>query len=347
MDITIPTILACLVTIVALTVARHRRRSYLSPWNYGNLFFDERERLFYDPVTRKNVPFPTSMIQNIDSKNVPQTRKSQDRVDLSVIVPAFNEELRLPHMMDEALDYLENRVKQSTHLKSKFIYEVIVVDDGSTDQTTEKALSYSEKYGTDKVRVLTLVKNRGKGGAVRMGVLASRGQRILFADADGASKFSEIDKLDRYIDTQLKLNSSLNQLIAIGSRSHLEKDAIATRSLFRTVLMKGFHYLVWSTCVRSVSDSQCGFKMFTRSAAYVLFNAYHNQSWAFDVELLYIAERLGFTIGEIPITWHEIEGSKIVPVFSWLKMGRDVVMIALSYFLGLYQIPQPLKKTID
>ncbi|KAF1567399.1 UNVERIFIED_CONTAM: Dolichyl-phosphate beta-glucosyltransferase, partial [Eudyptes pachyrhynchus] len=112
---------------------------------------------------------------------------------LSVVVPSYNEEKRLPVMMDEALNYLEKRQKHDC----TFTYEVIVVDDGSEDQTSKVALKYCQKYGSDKVRVITLVRNRGKGGAVRMGVFSSRGEKILMADADGATKFPDVEKLEK------------------------------------------------------------------------------------------------------------------------------------------------------
>lgn len=263
-------------------------------------------------------------------------------VDLSVVVPAYNEQYRLPKMLDETLSFLEARRDDVTKLPfniyrhKKFTYEIIVVDDGSSDKTSDCALQYTYKYGSDKVRLLKLKANKGKGGAVREGVLASRGDYILFADADGASKFCDVEKLEEH----MYKHRADRLLIAIGSRAHMEQEAVATRSLFRTILMKGFHWLVWICFVRTVRDTQCGFKMFNREAATVLFSSYHNESWAFDVELLFLAEQIKCAIGEIAINWTEIEGSKIVPVFSWIRMGYDVVCLALLYSLGIYRVPK-------
>jgi dolichyl-phosphate beta-glucosyltransferase len=263
-------------------------------------------------------------------------------VDLSVVVPAYNEEERLPRMLDETLDFLEARAKGKTKLPTenpynsdRFTYEIIIVNDGSRDGTSQCADRYCKMFDHDKVRVITLEKNRGKGGAVRAGVLASRGNYIIFADADGASKFSDIEKLEKF----MYHNIDSNLTVAIGSRAHMEEEAIASRSLFRTILMKGFHFLVWTCCVRTIRDTQCGFKMFNRNAALLLFKNYHNESWAFDVELLYLAEQLGCTMGEIAISWKEVDGSKIVPVFSWVRMGWDVVCLATLYNLGVYNVP--------
>ncbi|XP_071369888.1 dolichyl-phosphate beta-glucosyltransferase isoform X1 [Centroberyx affinis] len=257
--------------------------------------------------------------------------------ELSVVVPAYNEELRMPVMMEEAMDYLENRQKQN----SSFTYEVIVVDDGSKDKTTEVALQYTRKYGADKVRVLTLVKNRGKGGAVRMGTLSSRGKVILMADADGATKFADVEKVEaglHHLDPKPE-----NMAISCGSRAHLEQESVAERSFFRTFLMYGFHFLVWFFCVRGIADTQCGFKLFTREAALKTFSSLHVERWAFDVELLYIAQCFKIPIAEVAVNWTEIEGSKLVPVWSWLQMGRDLVFIRLRYITGAWKLESPRK----
>uniref|UniRef100_A0A669QSJ0 Dolichyl-phosphate beta-glucosyltransferase n=1 Tax=Phasianus colchicus TaxID=9054 RepID=A0A669QSJ0_PHACC len=238
----------------------------------------------------------------------------------------------VPLMMDEALDYLEKRQKRDP----SFTYEVIVVDDGSKDQTTEVAMKYCKKYGSDKVRVLSLVKNRGKGGAVRMGVLSCRGKKILMADADGATKFADIEKVEEGLK---HLQPWPNQMaISCGSRAHLEKDSVAKRSYFRTLLMYGFHFLVWFLCVKKIRDTQCGFKLLTREAALRTFSTLHVERWAFDVELLYIAQHLRIPIAEVAVNWTEIEGSKLVPFWSWLQMGKDLLFIRLRYMTGAWQL---------
>uniref|UniRef100_A0A2K5QMQ0 Dolichyl-phosphate beta-glucosyltransferase n=1 Tax=Cebus imitator TaxID=2715852 RepID=A0A2K5QMQ0_CEBIM len=226
---------------------------------------------------------------------------------LSVVVPSYNEEKRLPVMMDEALGYLEKR----------------------------------QKYGSDKVRVITLVKNRGKGGAIRMGVFSSRGEKILMADADGATKFPDVEKLEKGLKD---LQPWPNQMaIACGSRAHLEKESIAQRSYFRTLLMYGFHFLVWFLCVKGIRDTQCGFKLFTREAASRTFSSLHIERWAFDVELLYIAQFFKIPIAEIAVNWTEIEGSKLVPFWSWLQMGKDLLFIRLRYLTGAWRLEQTRK----
>ncbi|XP_067290240.1 dolichyl-phosphate beta-glucosyltransferase [Pseudorasbora parva] len=258
-------------------------------------------------------------------------------LELSVVVPSYNEELRLPVMMDEAMEYLEKRQKGNP----SFTYEVIVVDDGSKDKTTEVAMKYTKKYGAQKVRVLTMVENRGKGGAVRMGALSCRGQLVLMADADGATKFADIEKVEEALQSISEKPD--NMAISCGSRAHLEEESVAQRSAFRTLLMYGFHFLVWFFCVRGIKDTQCGFKLFTREAALKTFSSLHVERWAFDVELLFIAQCLDIPVVEVAVNWTEIEGSKLVPFWSWLQMGRDLVFIRLRYLTGAWRLESDRK----
>ncbi|OBS71707.1 hypothetical protein A6R68_13715, partial [Neotoma lepida] len=225
---------------------------------------------------------------------------------LSVVVPSYNEEKRLPVMMDEALNYLEKRQKQDP----TFTYEVIVVDDGSEDQTSK-------------------------------GVFSSRGEKILMADADGATKFPDVEKLEKGLSDLRPWPDQMG--IACGSRAHLEKESIAQRSYFRTLLMYGFHFLVWFLCVKGIRDTQCGFKLLTREAAARTFSSLHIERWAFDVELLYIAQFLKIPIAEVAVNWTEIEGSKLVPFWSWLQMGKDLLFIRLRYLTGAWKL-EPTRK---
>ncbi|ESO10431.1 hypothetical protein HELRODRAFT_116974 [Helobdella robusta] len=253
---------------------------------------------------------------------------------MSIIVPAYNEEDRLSLMMDETMEYLQKR----NRLDPKFTYEVIVVDDGSKDDTSKIALKYSRQYGSDKVRVLTQVTNRGKGGAVKMGVLRCRGKYILFCDADGATKFSDVNKLEAELKKLIGGEVNDDRAVVCGSRAHLEKDSIAKRSVFRTILMYVFHFCVWFLCVRGVKDTQCGFKLFSRAAARLFFFNLHVHRWAFDVDLLHIAQHYNVPIAEVAVSWTEIPGSKLSPLWASLQMGRDLFLIRLRYLTGSWSM---------
>ncbi|XP_014471417.1 PREDICTED: dolichyl-phosphate beta-glucosyltransferase [Dinoponera quadriceps] len=296
---------------------------FLTSERYPKIWRDENEKFFFNAQTKTKEAFPS--LHDAWS------------IHLSVIVPAYNEEHRLPPMLDECLEYLENRAK------SGLTYEVIVVSDGSTDKTTDIAQHYASKYNT--LRILNLVKNRGKGGAVRLGMLSARGSALLFADADGATKFKDLEKLDESLTDVSGFDYTKNpeeiassDAVICGSRAHLEKEETAKRSYFRLLLMHGFHFLVWLLCVRGVRDTQCGFKLLTRKSARTIFGALHVERWAFDVEMLYIAQSINIPITEIAVNWTEIDGSKIIPFWSWLQMGKDLFFIWLRYRIGAWKI---------
>ncbi|KAH9426713.1 dolichyl-phosphate beta-glucosyltransferase [Dermatophagoides pteronyssinus] len=313
--------LIALLTIIIITIIFISILIRLTTDQYPRILIYKDERFYLDPISGEHHPLPQLGTIFLSKKHTVTYQDIQPSTHyLSVIVPAYNEQNRLPTMLDEAIDFLEQK---------SFKYEIIVVDDGSRDKTTQIALGYVQKYGTEKIRVITLVKNRGKGGAIRIGILAARGEYCLFADADGATKFSEFEKLNHFIQERRKSY----------------KESIAQRSLFRTFLMWGFHFVVWLLTVKTVRDTQCGFKLFPRTVAQILFTHTHIERWAFDVELLLLAERLQLPIGEIPVEWTEIEGSKIVPVFSWIQMGIDVTLIFWNYTIGAYRYPkQPYEK---
>jgi dolichyl-phosphate beta-glucosyltransferase len=281
-------------------------------------------------------PFPN--ILNFDQEKSFRTSKSGSNLEdfpsldspaslkLSVIVPAYNEELRLPKMLNECLEFLEARTSS---------YEVIIVDDGSKDTTTEVGLDYVEKYGSEKVRVLSLSRNRGKGGAVRMGMLKARGENLLFADADGATTFEDVVKLEE----KLADIEEDGHGVVCGSRAHLEEDSIASRTVIRTILMYGFHACVWIFAVKTVKDTQCGFKLIKRRTGQILFKTLHIERWAFDVEMLKIAEMLELPIGEVSVRWVEIDGSKLNPLVDAIKMFRDIALLWLRYAIGAWKLP--------
>jgi dolichyl-phosphate beta-glucosyltransferase len=148
---------------------------------------------------------------------------------LSVIVPAFNEKDRLPVMLEETITHLEPLSKQRS-------YEILIVDDGSSDGTSQTALKLAEKYPKSDIRVITFEKNLGKGGAVRHGMLYSGGERLLMVDADGASKFSDLEKLWKAMD---KIAPKKEASVAVGSRAHLVNSEAVVKVRMQLYLFRG------------------------------------------------------------------------------------------------------------
>jgi len=184
--------------------------------------------------------------------------------------------------------------------------------------------------------VARLRKNRGKGGAVREGASRARGQRILLVDADGATRITDLERLEQ----ALNKFSQHEPVIAFGSRAHLvHSDVVARRSPIRNLLMNGFHLIVRLVGgVYNIRDTQCGFKLFNRAALPALLSI-HLERWAFDVELLYIAQRLHYHLVEIPVDWTEIPGSKLSILRDSLRMARDITCLRLAYTLGIWHLP--------
>lgn len=254
------------------------------------------------------------------------------KVDITIVVPAYNEEIRMPSMLDATLDYLN-----TWSIENNITFEILIVDDGSTDATLEVATNYMIS-NKDNIRVLKLLLNQGKGEAVKAGVLRSNGKYILMADADGATDIKALPKL--YDSLKNVENDGLG--VAIGSRAHLENKAIATRAFYRTILMRGFHIAIMLLISRSIKDTQCGFKFFTRTAAKKLFSGLHLKRWAFDVELIYRAERFQIPMKEVAVNWQEIEGSKLIRtkfdiIKTSLSMARDMLCVRILYLLGYWK----------
>ncbi|KAL0060488.1 dolichyl-phosphate beta-glucosyltransferase [Marasmius tenuissimus] len=257
-------------------------------------------------------------------------------VELTVVIPAYNETERLPIMLASTIDHL-------TALKKKRTYEILIVDDGSSDDTSKASLKLAGKYPKCDIRVVTLEKNLGKGGAVRHGMLFGGGERLLMVDADGASRFDDLEALWKEMD---KIAPKGAPGVVVGSRAHLVKtEAVVKRSMLRNILMYGLHTILRIVGVGHIRDTQCGFKLFSRSAAQQIFPAQHLPTWIFDVELLLLAKQLRIPVAEVPIEWHEVAGSKLNVVTASLQMLRDLLIVRANHLLGRWKATPTKKKT--
>lgn len=238
--------------------------------------------------------------------------------DLSVVIPAYNEEARLPRTLDSVYKYLSNRGGN---------FEIIVVDDGSVDHTADAVETYAATR--DNVRLISYAPNQGKGHAVRTGMLAAVGDLVLFDDADGASPIEEIEKLERSITGGAD--------VAIGSRAKPDDTRHVEALAYRKYIGNTFNVLVQSLVLPGFHDTQCGFKMFKHKIAKDLFSVTTMNGYAFDVEILYVAKMRGYKIDEIPINWTNIDGSKVNVLTDSPKMLVELLKVATGARFGKYK----------
>jgi len=230
--------------------------------------------------------------------------------EISVIIPAYNEENRIGLTLARTLAYLKAQHPSS---------EILVVDDGSTDQTSSLVQDLIPSEPT--VRYLRQHERRGKGGAVRRGVLESNGTYILYMDADLATPIEEIDKLLPYLHQGAD--------IVIGSRGLPDSDIRKRQPRYRELMGRGFNVLVRALLLGGISDTQCGFKLFKKEAAQAIFEKQQLDSFAFDVEVLLLARKLGFKVQEVAVIWHHEENSKVSPSSDAARMFKDIVKLRL------------------
>jgi dolichyl-phosphate beta-glucosyltransferase len=238
-------------------------------------------------------------------------------LDLSVVIPAYNEERRLPKTLESVHAYLSQSGKS---------FEIIVVDDGSEDRTSDVVGQFSQTH--ESVKLVTCPRNRGKGHALRVGVMSATGNLILIGDADGSAPIEELAKLEPHL--------SDGAHIAIGSRAKQDDSTRVVTSLHRRFIGRVFHGFVQTLLLPNLSDTQCGFKLFTADVAHDLFSESKIDGFGFDVEILYIGRLRGYKTEEVPINWHNVSGSKVNLFTDPPKMLLDVLSVACAGALGAY-----------
>ncbi|KAF2836783.1 glycosyltransferase family 2 protein [Patellaria atrata CBS 101060] len=314
---------------------------------------------------------------------------------MSVVVPAYNEQDRLGGMLEEAVEFLQREygdahgadveskspstsatyrkiaqeknsetpetVRSKGQMKVGRGWEILIISDGSTDKTVEKAFDFARDHQLAQypvpvpgprtphpthatqiphgsIRVVELEENRGKGGAVTHGMRHVRGEYVVFADADGASKFEDLAKLVKGCQD---IEDDKGRGVAIGSRAHLVgSDAIVKRSILRNFLMHCFHLLIRSLTTRNTSlikDTQCGFKLFSRPTLPYIIPHMHSEGWIFDVEMLMLAESAKITVVEVAIGWKEVMGSKLNVIWDSLGMAWGLAILRIAWAIGVYR----------
>ncbi|SMY22444.1 unnamed protein product [Zymoseptoria tritici ST99CH_1A5] len=295
---------------------------------------------------------------------------------MSLVIPAYNEQDRLSGMLEEAVEYLEeqygdhaiaSKSSSNGHANGKQGHarkgwEIILVSDGSKDKTVEVALNFARTHqlgkppptpqgpwntpGSEKptrilpgtIRVVQLEVNRGKGGAVTHGMRHARGKYVVFADADGASRFTDLGSL---VEACEKAKDKEGRAVGVGSRAHMVgTEAVVQRSALRNLLMRAFHLGIWlltTPRVAKIKDTQCGFKLFSRPSLPYIVPYMHSEGWIFDVEMLMLAESADIPMVEVPIGWKEVLGSKLNVIKDSIGMAVGLGLLRVAWGIGVYR----------
>jgi len=247
------------------------------------------------------------------------TPRTISTLKYSIIIPAYNERLRIAEGLDKVLAYLREQ---------KLDAEIIVVNDGSRDETPDIVRGYMEKH--PRIRLLENPGNRGKGYSVRHGVVSAYGEYVLFSDADLSSPIEEAVKLFAAIEAGAD--------VAIGSRWLDPSLQTQRQPLKRRILSRAYNIFLHVLLRFPYRDTQCGFKAFSRRSANVIFPMQRIRRWGFDSELLFLAHKLGFKVAEVPVIWGHDERSTIHPYRDGMRMGVDALKVCWYSLTGKYDL---------
>ena len=237
--------------------------------------------------------------------------------ELSIIIPAYNEELRLPRTLDRVRAWIE---------ASRISAEVIVVDDGSKDATARVVKERAAQWPA--LRLVSNPGNRGKGYSVRHGAMEARGDALLFTDADLSAPIDEAPKL---------LNALATYDAAIGSRALDRRVIEVHQSRLREIAGMIFNLVVRVLLGLSFADTQCGFKAFKRERCMILFERQKIERFGFDPELLYLAKRYGLKVAEIPVRWAHDPGTRISMARDSIGMFGEIWSVRWNAWMGRYK----------
>lgn len=239
---------------------------------------------------------------------------------ISIIIPAYNEAPRIERNLHQLAVYLSARFPQ---------FEIIVVDDGSTDETAQRVAPAARKE--PRIRLVSLPANRGKGFAVRQGMAVANGDVVCFMDADLSTPVEEIEEAANALQE--------SSPVVIASRQHPDSAIALRQGRLRENIGKSFNRFVRILLALPFEDTQCGFKCFSREAAQAIFSRARIDGFAFDVELLVIARNLGYRVTEIPVNWTNAPDSKVKPARDLPRVVRDLLKIYANERRGIYGAP--------
>lgn len=237
---------------------------------------------------------------------------------LSIVVPAYNEENRITPTIDGVVAYAENKFPDQ--------YEILIVLDGSTDNTPDIVDQLSQKYSS--IKIFPNDRNRGKGAVVRQGVLASIGQYVLFMDADNSTHINELDAMLPLCEKGVE--------VVIGSRDMKDSHIAVHQARYKEILGDLGNWWIQIVLVGGLNDTQCGFKLFNGDIARQLFQKVSMKGWSFDIEVLALARYLGYTIKEMPVIWYN-DSESHVTLFDYLAVLRDTFIIKYRLLSNYYQ----------
>ena len=236
----------------------------------------------------------------------------------SIVIPAYNESARLGASLEKVRSYVREQ---------KWDAEVIVVNDGSRDNTADIVRSFAAK--DPMLKLIDNPGNRGKGYSVRNGMLQAQGRTILFSDADLSSPIEEAPKLLNALESGAD--------IAIGSRWLRAETQTQRQPLHRQLFGRIFNLMLRVSLGLQFADTQCGFKAFKRAAAQAIFPLQKIERWGFDPEILFLARKLGFKVQEIPVAWGHSGGTRINPVVDGARMFQEMLRVRWYSMRGEYE----------
>jgi dolichyl-phosphate beta-glucosyltransferase len=238
-------------------------------------------------------------------------RKTGD-IFLSIVIPAYNEEERIGQTLRTICEYLA---------RQDYAAEIIVVDDGSRDRTAEKAADVLR--GMKNARIISRRVNAGKGYSVREGILYSRGELVLFSDADLSTPIEELKKFLPWLQAGYD--------VVLGSRAFPGSDIQIRQNFFRELMGKTFNVFVRLWLIKGIPDTQCGFKLFRGDVAREIFRLVRTKGFSFDVEALYLCLRSGYKIQQVPVCWRNSPPSKVRIFKSSVQMLLELAMVKLAH----------------